>query len=114
MPNRSLRAVCRRRYWREDDARLVLGALERSGETMAAFARRHGVKVRRLEYWRDRVAGEDVAGLELLPVTVTPSLSSSSVVSVTVGNARVDVAEPSQVEPTWLAALVREVSESMR
>src|SRR5947209_3020958 len=43
------------RYWRAAKAARVLEAWRRSGQSGAAFAREHGVCVRRLLRWRDRL-----------------------------------------------------------
>jgi hypothetical protein len=43
------------RYWRARDAERVLEAWRRSGESGAAFAHQHGLSVRRLLRWRDRL-----------------------------------------------------------
>ena len=40
------------RYWREEHARVVLDAWKASGESMAAFARRHELTVQRLRWWK--------------------------------------------------------------
>ena len=46
------------RYWRAGDAVVAVEAWKRSGEPMAAFARRHGIHRRRLGRWAKRLAGE--------------------------------------------------------
>ena len=48
-----------RRRWTEEDARAVLGALERSGKPVRVFAEEHGLDPQRLHAWRRRVAGGD-------------------------------------------------------
>jgi hypothetical protein len=45
------------RYWREAEARVLVEAWRRSGETLTRFARRHGVQRRRLARWVDRLEG---------------------------------------------------------
>ena len=40
------------RYWREEHARVVLDAWASSGESRAAFARRHELTVQRLRWWK--------------------------------------------------------------
>ena len=64
MPRRAdVRQVAERRYWRESEARVLLEAWRRSGETVGRFARRHGLEPRRLTRWvrrLDRAAGEAV------------------------------------------------------
>ena len=44
-------------YWREAEARVVVAAWRRSGETLAAFARQRGVHPRRLARWARRLEG---------------------------------------------------------
>ena len=50
-----LRAALQGDYWRAASAELIVTAWEQSGETLAAFARRHGVRPNRLARWRDRL-----------------------------------------------------------
>jgi len=50
-----LRAVLQGDDWRAESAGLIVAAWERSGETLAAFARRHGVRPNRLARWRDQL-----------------------------------------------------------
>ena len=50
-----LRAALQCDYWRAESAGLIVAAWEQSGETLAAFARRHGVRPNRLARWRDQL-----------------------------------------------------------
>jgi transposase-like protein len=59
MAKDSVSAVARRRYWRSEDARVAVEAWDRSGETLAAFGRRHGIKPQRIRRWADRLAEHD-------------------------------------------------------
>lgn len=43
------------RYWKAEDARVVVEAWKESGERLAVFARRHGIKPRRLSQWATRL-----------------------------------------------------------
>ncbi len=52
-----VRRVAAQRYWRESAAALVVGAWRRSGESVPAFARRHGIARARLERWVRRLGG---------------------------------------------------------
>ena len=52
-----VRQVAERRYWRESEARVLVEAWRNSGETLAGFARRHGVERRRLTRWVGRLEG---------------------------------------------------------
>jgi hypothetical protein len=50
-----VRHVAERAYWREAEARVLVEAWRGSGEMLARFARRHGVKPRRLARWVSRL-----------------------------------------------------------
>lgn len=54
-----IQQVAARGYWREGEARVVVEAWQRSGESLAAFARSHGIGRRRLERWARRLGGPD-------------------------------------------------------
>jgi len=54
-----LRRIAAQGYWREGEARVVVEAWRRSGESPAAFARRHGIARRRLERWARRLGAAD-------------------------------------------------------
>lgn len=43
------------RQWTEDEGRAALAELWSSGETMLQFARRRGISVGRLTYWKKRL-----------------------------------------------------------
>ena len=49
------RKSTRRDPWTEDEARAVLAAVSRSGLSLAAFARRHGLSDRTLYWWRTQL-----------------------------------------------------------
>ncbi len=49
------RAVARKGYWRDADARLVLGAWRTSGQTICSFAAAHGLRAPRLVRWAARL-----------------------------------------------------------
>jgi transposase-like protein len=51
----ALAALVRSRYWRAADAARVVALWQRSGGSAAAFARAHGLSVRRLLRWRERL-----------------------------------------------------------
>ncbi len=60
-----LRRIAGPQHWREDEARRVLALREASGESEAGFARRHGLRARRLGWWRRRLeewTADDAAG----------------------------------------------------
>ena len=59
-----------RRHWRKDDARLVIDAWRRSGQTMSAFARFYGIQYERLARWKRRLRGEPSEAVRFHPVRV--------------------------------------------
>ena len=104
-----LSIALRARRWRVSHAEVVVAALERSGLSLARFARRHGLHVKRLARWRARLRKRrsppscSEQPLQLVEVTVrddhepdpielapaaTPPPSS---LAVTVGQATVDI-----------------------
>jgi len=103
-----------RAHWKQADAVRVLEAWKRSGESMAAFARRHGLGARRLSWWRERVdAVVEEAPVRFIPAMVRPaplvSLRPSSpqgAVVVEVGGVRVSISDPQGTDPRWVAAVV--------
>lgn len=52
-----VRRVAAQRYWREREAGVVISAWRRSGESLEAFARRHGIGRLRLGRWVRRLGG---------------------------------------------------------
>lgn len=68
------------RYWRAEDARAVLGALESSGLGIRAFCRRYGVGRRRISYWRRQLGdGPPTDGRPVfLPVRVLETTTSAA------------------------------------
>jgi hypothetical protein len=61
-------------YWRAESAEVIVRAWEQSGETLTAFARRHGLGRERLARWRTRLRkAPSPAGLRFHAVTVRKS-----------------------------------------
>ena len=61
--------VAKLRYWQAEDARVVVKAWKDSGERIPAFARRHGIKPRRLGQWVRRLESPG-GGMAFHPVRV--------------------------------------------
>jgi len=61
-------AVVGRRYWREAEERVVVEAWRASGESLAGFARRHGVGSQRIAWWARRIDGGTPAPVRFHPV----------------------------------------------
>lgn len=58
--------------WTEEDARVVLAALERSGKPLRTFAEEHGLDPQRLYFWRRRVAVGDRTTFQEVIVRPSP------------------------------------------
>lgn len=96
--------------WSSDDARRVFEAWQRSSESLAAFARRHGYSASRLYWWRRRLASAPVelTTLALVPATVTSEASSPITIRLPNGIA----VEATSATPAWIAAVVAELTRS--
>lgn len=76
-PDPHLAEALATRYWREEQARVVLDTWVASGESMAAFARRLGLTVQRLRWWKrwlmpTTAMSRDEGGLRVRPEAVLP------------------------------------------
>jgi transposase-like protein len=58
------------RHWTEQEARAALAELAQSGLSMARFAQGTGHSIRRLTYWRKRLA--ETGPMEFVPVALAP------------------------------------------
>lgn len=103
-------AGVRGRRWTAEVAQQVLAAHEASGESLARFARRQGVPVQRLHWWRRRLSDwERPASAEAALVPAIIQGVDRAAVKVQVGAVTVEVGEPGAVPASWLAELVREL-----
>jgi transposase-like protein len=102
--------------WTTPTARAVLAAQEKSGESVAGFAQRHGLEPQRLYWWRNRLSEWSAAhdhGAPLLVPVVTPfsRVSRAELASpqlrLVCGEVQVELADAAAVSPEWLAAVVR-------
>jgi transposase-like protein len=108
-----------RRHWKREEAARALADWAESGESLTAFARRNQLGLHRLQWWRAQLSPQTAAeqeSMRLVPVVPrqAPLIALGagavvSVVSVTVGAARIDVSDIGQTDPRWLAALVAEL-----
>jgi transposase-like protein len=88
--------------WTDEDARRVLAAWKRTSEPLATFARKHGLGVNRLYWWRKRLGGEQAPRLELVPARLTGEEEVSIVVRVA-SNVSIEIAKAS---PRLIAELI--------
>ena len=52
-----LREVVKSRYWRREDAEVVIGAWRASGDTVSGFARKWSLKAKRIARWVAEIEG---------------------------------------------------------
>jgi hypothetical protein len=106
MPKHALALYRDRRRWTESDAREVLGALDGSGLSVAAFAAREGFDVQRLYWWRHRL-GVAAAGHSAAPsfVEITPGLRATEHVEIALLSGRI-LRVSAKIDPAALRRLV--------
>lgn len=85
-----------RARWQFGEGELMVAALRASGETPAAFARRHGLRERRVQRWVARVGRKSrstspVSPVVFAPVRVTAAPTSTAGLDVVIGGAVVRV-----------------------
>jgi hypothetical protein len=88
------------RQWTEGEARAVLTALARSGESAAAFARSRGFSTQRIDYWKRRL-GVTSAVPAFVPVrlpVVAASAIGPATIEIVYGDVTVRVREDLDVE----------------
>ena len=97
--------------WTPDDARRVLDEWQRTGTTVAEFARHRGLSAARLYWWRRRLNRPTSTALALVPAMVTarplPLAGRTTEVTIRVGDIAVEIADAT---PAWVAGLVAELA----
>ena len=123
-------------HWTESQAKRMLEACAKSGLSDAEFSRREGIRVRRLQWWRDRLglrrsekrAGSPKAASssavtkptrqDAAPrTTFAPAVvrkgsrfllgRGAAIVIETRAGARIEVVDVARVSPAWVAAVLR-------
>ena len=59
----AIKRIAERQRWRADDARVVVEAWLRSGESVTEFAGRHGLRGERISRWASRIENRERKGL---------------------------------------------------
>ena len=70
--DRDVARIAHRPEWSEGEARRIIAAWRRSGESIAEFARQCGVAAYRLYYWRTRVGAQRLERAEPSGVQAPP------------------------------------------
>jgi transposase-like protein len=113
------------RPWTAEEGRQVIKAWSKSGLTVAAFARKTGLKQGRVYWWREHLGTVPEAANAIdvreepppfLPVVLRDALTQPLGMSVPVavctrGGLRIEVAALGAVSAAWVASLVRSVEE---
>ncbi|HET9626575.1 MAG TPA: hypothetical protein VFP84_34670 [Kofleriaceae bacterium] len=94
----------------------MLADWERSGETLEAFARGHGLVPQRLAWWKKRLCAarpEPRSAVTFIPAAVidavpAPTVTPGAVIRLSHGIA----IEIEGASPAWVAALARELARS--
>lgn len=96
------------RQWTEGEARTALEELTRSGVSLSEFARRKGVSVQRLGYWRKRLGhAEPPAFVAVtLPHSTRPP---SAPIEISVGTVVVRI--PDEIDADRIADIVTALSK---
>jgi transposase-like protein len=98
--------------WTDDDARTLLEEWRRSGESIAAFARRRSVSAWQLYAWRKKLRMTATSRAEhtlsLVPASIV-AVSSTTLTLRLPGVVSIDVTNAS---PIWVATLVAELTRS--
>lgn len=111
------------RRWRAEDARQVLTAWRESGESGREFGRRYGFDAQRLSWWRKRLecgelpkTGDAESATRFVPVTLVETTvarrRSEAAVVVLLGSEVTVEIDSALVSPSWLAAMLGELSRS--
>jgi transposase-like protein len=98
--------------WTEDEARTALERWRQSGQTIAAYARAHGVSAPRLYWWRRRLRGTAPAA-ELRPeIRLAPATIVSMAATVELRLPNGIVVEVTGASPNWTAAMIVELTRA--
>jgi hypothetical protein len=106
------------RYWRETDAQAALAAHRASGLSLPEFARRHGLTVQRLRWWRQRLTPAPSAAPtppHWLPVQLLPAPACAAPVPLEVvvrGGPVIRV--PADFDPAVLRRVVEALATATR
>ncbi len=104
-----------RRHWSEEDAQRVLSLLEASGESRASFARRYGLRAKRIAWWsgrlyqsEDRVSGEAASPwVELLAAVPSGACSDPPAARVRVASVSVELMKLDAAAARFVLELAR-------
>ena len=95
--------------WKPEQAQTALAEWRASGLPLATFAKRRGISVQRLRWWRERLGDQPrlIANPGLVPAVIT-NLDSPAAISIHLpGGIRISVEDAQAVAPGWLLEVAR-------
>lgn len=99
----------RARRWSATEAQAVLDEWQRSGETIAGFARSNGIAAQRLYWWKNQL-GPSGSGVMPSPSLVPAEIMSVGGVEMTIRCGGEIAIEIAGVSPGWVATMVAELT----
>ena len=101
------RSLFDRPRWSSEDARKVLAALDRSGQSVSAFSSQHGLDAQRIYLWRRRLGQAEPTTFHELAVRPTPVDEAPAATSFELSFASGHVLRiPTSFETRMLARLI--------
>jgi hypothetical protein len=97
-------------YWSEDEGRRVVEAWRRSGQSATAFARRHGLRAKRLVYWSKRLSSRPSA--PVATVSFVPAAVVADEVAVVIRAPGGIAIELARATPAQIAAVASALARS--
>ena len=111
-----------KRRWSEREARRVLVTWRVTGESLAGFGRRHGLRPQRLSWWSKRLAdwreegsAKSTSGPGLVPAVIRGGESVGLAPTITLrmrSGIALEISDPSSVAPSWLGEVARELARA--
>ena len=98
--------------WTEEAARTALERWRQSGQTIAAYARAHGVSAPRLYWWRRRLRTPAPAAALGPEVRLAPATIISTGATVELRLPSGVVVEVTGASPSWTAAMIVELTRA--
>lgn len=96
-------------YWSESEGRRVVEAWRRSGDSATAFARRHGLRAKRLVYWSKRLEAPEPAAVTFVPGAVVARDEVAAVIRAPAGI----TIELASAAPAQIAAVASALARSL-
>jgi transposase-like protein len=98
--------------WTEDEARTALERWRQSGDTIAAYARAHGVSAPRLYWWRRRLSARVPAAGPSPEIRFAPAAIIAEAARVEFRLPNGIAVEVTNASPSWAAALIAELTRA--